>query len=341
MRWRHLSAVALWGLTVATAGCETLGLTPPTNRLLPDTKAIRNSTPVPAQVPRELAKELHPPFVVEPGDTLLVQPAELDSPIRLPPDQTIFPDGTIDLGTYGRPVVAGKTLPQIEAELRQIISTKETLKEPVRITVRLIGRASKVYYVLGEVNAPGAFPINGRETVLDGIIAAGGISRKASEQNIVLSRPTPPDGCRVVYPVCYSSIVQLGDTSTNYQLQPGDRIYVPSRGMLEGVLPARCRKGGPCDKPQIGCGGGACAPAGPGFGPGPGFGGGPGFGSGPAVGNGAVLGRGPGVASGGAGPSTPTTGPSPLPTSTVTPQPPTSPVSLPATPFVTPAVPTQ
>ena len=254
-------------MAVAAVGCESLGLSPPANQLLPVTKDIRTSAPMPPAVPRELAKELHPAYVVEPGDVLLVQPADLDAPLRLPPDQTVFADGTIDLGVYGRPVVAGKILAQIEAEVKEIVNAREKAKEPIAGTVRLIGRNSKVYYVLGEVNAPGAFPITGRETVLDGIITAGGITRHASEQNVVLSRPTLPDGCRVVFPVCYTNIVQLGDTTTNYQLQPGDRIYVPGKGLLEGLIPQRCVKGGPCAGPQVacwwgnGCGTAGCAAA--------------------------------------------------------------------------------
>ncbi|HEX4607372.1 MAG TPA: SLBB domain-containing protein [Urbifossiella sp.] len=260
---RRAGAVLVWALGVAAVGCESLGLSPPANQLLPATKDIRNSAPVPAPVPRELAKELHSAYVVEPGDVLLVQPADLDAPLRLPPDQTVFADGTIDLGVYGRPVVAGKGLAQIETEVKNLVAAKEKTKEQFAVTVRLIGRNSKVYYVLGEVNAPGAFPITGREAVLDGIIAAGGITKRASEQNVVLSRPTPPDGCRVVYPVCYTNIVQLGDTTTNYQIQPGDRIYVPGKGLFEGILPQRCAKNGPCARPQVACWwGGNCGPTG-------------------------------------------------------------------------------
>lgn len=260
--FRMLGALGVWAVVVSLVGCETLGLSPPANKLLPDAKAIRESAPVPAPVPRELAKELHGPFVVEPGDTLLVQPADLDAPLRLPPDQVVFPDGTIDLGVYGRPLVAGKTQDQIVAEVKQVINAKDKPKQPIEVTVRIIGRNSKVFYVLGEVNAPGAFPVNGFDTVLDGIIKAGGVTKKAGLQNVILSRPTPPDGCRVVYPVCYPQIVQLGDTSTNYQLQPGDRIYVPGTGLFEGILPDRCKKGGPCSRPQVGCWNGSCGSAG-------------------------------------------------------------------------------
>jgi polysaccharide biosynthesis/export protein len=86
----------------------------------------------------------------------------------------------------------------------------------------------------------------------------------ASEQNVVLSRPTAPEGCRLVCPVCYTSIVQLGDTTTNYQLHPGDRIFVPSKGALENLFPSsHCRKdSGPCRQPQVPCFGGGCQPVG-------------------------------------------------------------------------------
>jgi protein involved in polysaccharide export with SLBB domain len=169
----------------------------------------------------------------------------------------VQPDGTIDLGKYGRPVVAGKTLAEIEGIVRDVIKAKE--KTPTTFTVRLLAKPGNVFYVLGEVNAPGAFPITGHDTVLNAITQAGGPTRRASEQNIVMSRPTTPDGCRVVYPVCYTDIVQLGDTTTNYQLHPGDRIFVPSKGALEGLFGGRCQKNGPCNRPQIPCFGGNCA----------------------------------------------------------------------------------
>lgn len=263
MRVRIRSLVALsLGLAVAT-GCstigESLGISTPTNPLAKDTKALRDTAPVPAPVPRELALTLLPAHVVEPGDTLLVQPVELDAPVRLPPDQPVQPDGTIDLGQYGRPVVAGKALSQVEEVVRNAIQAKE--KNAVAITVRLLARPGKVFYVLGEVNAPGAFPITGRDTVLSAITQAGGPTRRASEQNIVLSRPSVPEGCRTVLPVCYTNIVQKGDTSTNYQVMPGDRIYVPSRGTFDDLF-KRCKGPGPCDTPQLSCfGGGNCAPA--------------------------------------------------------------------------------
>jgi protein involved in polysaccharide export with SLBB domain len=213
-------------------------------------KGLRDATGPPSVIPRELDKRVGPPYVIEPGDGLLVQPASLDSPVRLPGDQTVLSDGTISLGSYGQMLVAGKTLVQIEAEVNALIGG--TVKDAGKIVVRLVTRDSKVYYVLGEVNSPGAFAWRGRETVLDAILAAGGLTTNASRNNIILTRPTPPDSCRVVLPVCYTDIVQVGDTKTNYQVCAGDRIYVPSRTFREQLCPkkASCSR---CSDPHTPC----------------------------------------------------------------------------------------
>lgn len=190
-------------------------------------------TPHALQVPRETQKQSLTTFRVEPGDVLGIEPVDFNSPIRLPGDQTVLPDGSIDLGRYGSLVVAGMTVEEVEREVQRLIDLEHQEDELVkadqtRISVRLIQPESKVYYVLGEVNSPGAFPLVGRETVLDAIIQAGGLGDRANRHKIILSRPTGPDSCRVVLPICYRQIVQLGDTTTNYQIQPGDRIFVPS-----------------------------------------------------------------------------------------------------------------
>jgi protein involved in polysaccharide export with SLBB domain len=217
---------------LAGGGCSTPGgsftIFPTGDFLLKSTKFVRRGVPRQMPIARELEKTVIPEYVLQPGDALLVEPVSLDSPIRLPADQTIMPDGTIDLGRYGRPIVAGKTVEQVEEEVTSAVRAVET--RPVEtINVRLVNAESAVYYVLGEVSSPGSFSFLGRETVLDAILTAGGLSDKASPCTIILSRPTSPDGCRIVLPVCYRQIVQLGDTSTNYQIMPGDRVYVATR----------------------------------------------------------------------------------------------------------------
>ncbi len=262
-------AVAVAAFAALSGGCNTiastLGFAPPVHKLIPAAEQFRQQNVTPAALPRELDKAPLAAYVVEAGDTLSVEPVDLDSTVRLPGNQPVLPDGTIDLGKYGRPVVAFKTVPQIETEVRQLIASQTPAKDKAgaTVTVRLIGRESKVFYVLGEVNAPRAYPLSGRETVLDGILIAGGLTRQADSKKVTLSRPSRPDGCRTVLPVCYNQVVQLGDTSTNYQLQPGDRIYVPSESPLDDFI-KKCRNRGqpecgPCRGTQVSCAGGTCA----------------------------------------------------------------------------------
>lgn len=253
---RRLPGGAAGGLALAAcllAGCSSATqslLGGGNHRLIPTAKDLRAAQPEPVALPRELDKRVASPFVVEPGDVLLIQPVNLDSAVRLPGDQPVLTDGTIQLGRYGRLVVAGKTLPEIETEVKGIVEAQT--KDAGPITVRLVTRQSKVYYVLGEVNSPGAFTLNGRETVLDALTTAGGLNDRASRRYITLSRPTAPHSCRVVLPVCYNEIVQLGDTSTNYQIAAGDRIYVPSKTFCENLHPNK-QPCPPCGRPQVPC----------------------------------------------------------------------------------------
>jgi polysaccharide export outer membrane protein len=258
----HLAGrrIVFLGLTVCLlAGCGVgpggrgFTLFPEGHPLLDTAKELRQPPAATLGLPRELQKRPLPLYVVEPGDVLLVQPADLDSPVRLPGDQAVLLDGTINLGRYGLALVVGKTVPEIEVQVRAIVKAQSQDKDPGVLIVRIVSRQSKVYYVLGEVNAPGAFPLNGRETVLDGLVAAGGLTDRASRSNIILSRPTSPNHCRVVLPVCYEEIIQLGDTTTNYQLAPGDRIYVSTRTCWQTMFGERHNKDGCCGGPQTAC----------------------------------------------------------------------------------------
>lgn len=223
------------------AGCSSSGgtfsLFPTGDYLAKDARFVRNPIPRSVPAPRELQKVVLPSYMIQPGDQLLVEPVDFDSQLKFPAAQTVMPDGTIDLGRFGRLIVAGKTIEVIEADVAAAIRAVEA--RPDQINVRLIDPQSAVYYVLGEVNSPGSFPLIGRETVLDGMLAAGGLNDRASPCNIILSRPTLPSGCRTVIPICYRQITQLGDTTTNLQLMPGDRIIVATRTFCESLLPCR------------------------------------------------------------------------------------------------------
>ena len=89
---------------------------------------------------------------------------------------------------------------------------------------------SKVYYVItqgaGMGDAARRLPITGNETVLDAISMINGLSA-VSSKNIWVARPcssNPKQG--KVLPVDWDAITQRGATATNYQLMPGDRVFI-------------------------------------------------------------------------------------------------------------------
>jgi polysaccharide biosynthesis/export protein len=228
--WVLLAGLFAW----SAPGCSMLsgfGVLPERQELVETASKLRLG-PVDG-VPRELDAVALSEYVVGSGDGLLAIPVNLESPARVPSDLMVQPDGIIDLGQYGPLRVVGKTVVQIEAEVNALVAAQTP--GAGFIDVRLVNRESKKFYVAGEVNAPGSFPYTGEETVLDAVTAAGGLNEKASRWDIILSRPTPPNGCRVILAVNYWDILQLGDTTTNYKLLPGDRVYVPTRTLMENL----------------------------------------------------------------------------------------------------------
>src|SRR5437016_5304523 len=104
-------------LVSSSGGCTStpgrgFTLFPADYKMIDSAKNLRYANAQPLLIARELEKQPLPPFAVEPGDVLLVQPLDLDSPVRLPGDQPVLPDGTINLGKYGQLQVSGKTVPE-------------------------------------------------------------------------------------------------------------------------------------------------------------------------------------------------------------------------------------
>ncbi len=96
-----------------------------------------------------------------------------------------------------------------------------------RLAVDVSAYNSKFYYVQGSVAQPGRFHVTGNETVLDAITLAGGLLPGVGSHNVRLVRPAPTGaGREQVLPVNLAAIVVAGDTTTNYQLIPGDRLIV-------------------------------------------------------------------------------------------------------------------
>ena len=215
---RGLTAAFLLALGCSLTGCGIMG--------------SHHSQPqgvVDPHQPKELEMVSMPPYVIEPPDELeiSVRPASVEMPLT---SVTVQADGVVDLGFIGDVYLAGLTLAQAEqkiAEHLEPFARQKRVKEAVDVSVRLVnGSQSKYYYVLGTVTTQGRFPIIGNETVLDAILAAG-LLAKSRPEDAYLVRPHPVNAHDQILKIDWDGIKNRGDTMTNYQLFPGDRLVVP------------------------------------------------------------------------------------------------------------------
>jgi polysaccharide export outer membrane protein len=135
-------------------------------------------------------------------------------------------DGTVTLGIYGSVPVVGLTLAEAKATLERHLS--QFLENP-EVAVDVFGYNSKVYYVVTQGAGMGdgvyRFPITGNETVLDAISQINGL-QQVSSKRIWIARPTDVPGDVQQLPVSWEAITSQAAAGTNYQILPGDRIFI-------------------------------------------------------------------------------------------------------------------
>lgn len=137
-------------------------------------------------------------------------------------------DGTVYLGTYGSVRVTGLTLTAARKAIEEHLVT--FVHEP-QITLDVIAYNSKVLYVIFDGAGVGQqvtrLPFTGNETVLDAISQVNGLGPVSDKNHIWVARPAPPKGgCDQVLPVDWVGITTKAQTATNYQLMPGDRVFI-------------------------------------------------------------------------------------------------------------------
>jgi polysaccharide export outer membrane protein len=178
----------------------------------------------------ELRKVVHPAYVIEAPDELEIatKPPMADWPTST---FVVRSDGAVDLGFAGDVFVTGLTLAEAEERIAAQLNMFERARDPgatvlYQASVRLSNGQSKYYYMIGEVNTPGRVKITGNETVLDAIVQAG-LKSNSLPEKAYLVRPHPLGGPDQVYRIDWCGIRDRGDTLTNYQILPGDRVVVP------------------------------------------------------------------------------------------------------------------
>ena len=133
----------------------------------------------------------------------------------------VRPDGKITLPLIGDINAEGRT----SNELRDAIVTplKEYNTNPV-VTVIVVETVPPVFYVMGEVNSPGTFPIKGQVSAVQALAMAGGFKDFAKTKNIRILRKGGAGGQQTI---AFNYKDAADGKGSPVQVQPGDTIIVP------------------------------------------------------------------------------------------------------------------
>jgi polysaccharide export outer membrane protein len=140
----------------------------------------------------------------------------------------VRPDGKITVPLVGDVMAGGRTPDTVAKELQGKLAAY--VIEP-QVTVIITELRSHEYLsrvrVTGAVRTPVSIPYRQGMTVLDAVLAAGGVTEFAAADRSSLHRKNGDSA--QAYGVQLDNILNAGDLSTNYKVAPGDVITVPER----------------------------------------------------------------------------------------------------------------
>lgn len=127
-------------------------------------------------------------------------------------------DGNVYLPVLGAIPAAGRTI----VEFRQLLmqTAAKFISDP-QVAVEVLEFRSQKYFVLGKVQNPGAFPVDGVVTLLEGVGLAGGPLENANLEGAHVLRKGR------LLPINLAAIMLRGDVRRNVRLEAGDVVYLP------------------------------------------------------------------------------------------------------------------
>jgi len=168
-----------------------------------------------------LPSQVSPDYLIGPGDVLQVfvwQNPELT--VTVP----VRPDGKISTPLDEDMPAVGKTPSQLARDIEKVLS--EYVRSPrVNVIVTMPASAFSQVKVIGQVLKPAAVPYREGMTVLDALLAVGGLGNFAAGNRAHIVRMV--NGKETEIRVRLEALVNNGDMSQNLPLRPGDVLVVP------------------------------------------------------------------------------------------------------------------
>lgn len=187
------------------------------------TTSACTTTPYP-DAPSTVEKTVVDQYIIGPGDTLNIA-------VRNNPDLStavaVRPDGQITTPLVEDVQASGRTPSQLARDMEDKLS--DFLRDPI-VTVMVTsfaGPYDRQVRVIGQAAEPQALQYREEMTVMDVMIAVGGITDFAAGNRAVLVRNE--NGERQQYRVRLNDLIYGGDISANVDMLPGDILIIPER----------------------------------------------------------------------------------------------------------------
>lgn len=139
----------------------------------------------------------------------------------------VRPDGRITTPLISDMIAVGKTPAQLAEDIRVVLA--QYIQDPlVSVMVNTPqGTFSQQIRIVGATERPAALPYRANMTLLDAMIAVGGLSEFAAGDRARLIRFDRESGRQSEYDLRIASLLRRGDVSANVRLEPGDVIIIP------------------------------------------------------------------------------------------------------------------
>ncbi len=139
----------------------------------------------------------------------------------------VRPDGRITTPLITDMVAVGKTPAQLAEDIRAILA--QYIQDPL-VSVMVDqpqGTFAQQIRIVGATERPAAIPYRANMTLLDAMIAVGGLSEFAARDRARLARAGRESGQQREYDLRIASLLRRGDVRANVRLEPGDVIIIP------------------------------------------------------------------------------------------------------------------
>lgn len=163
-------------------------------------------------------------YVIGPLDQLTIfvwRNPELGAKVQVRPDGRITTPLISDLPAVGR------TPAQLSEDIRAALS--KYINDPLVsvIVENFSGTYSQQVRIVGATEKPASLPFRANMTLLDAMIAVGGLNEFAAGDRARLVRFDRETGKQIEYKLKIARLLKKGDASANVKLEPGDVIIIP------------------------------------------------------------------------------------------------------------------